>query len=82
MGVLKIILTILFVIDCVVLTVLVLAQEGKASGLGAIGGGNDSTFWGQNKGRSMEGKLVVITKILALLFIVLALVLNLSVFNA
>lgn len=80
MGVLKTILTILFVIDCVVLTIIVLLQEGKSAGLGALSGASE-TYWGQNKGRSMEGKLVVITRILAVLFIVLALVLNLKVFN-
>ena len=79
MGVLKIVLTILFVIDCIALTALVLLQEGKSAGLGAISGGAD-TFWGQNKGRSMEGALVKATRVAAVLFIVLAIVLNLGVF--
>ena len=79
MDILKIVLTILFVIDCVVLTVIVLMQEGKSAGLGALSGASES-FWGQNKGRSMEGALVKITRIAAVLFIVLALVLNLKVF--
>lgn len=38
------------------------------------------SYWGQNKGRSMEGALVKSTKFLAILFIVLAAVLNLKVF--
>ena len=38
MEILKIVLTILFVIDCIVLTALVLLQEGKSAGLGAISG--------------------------------------------
>ena len=38
------------------------------------------TYWGQNKGRSMEGTLVKSTKFLAILFVVLAAVLNLNVF--
>ena len=76
MGILRIILTIIFVLVCIALTVLVLAQEGKSAGLGAIAGGN--SFWEQNKGRSAEGKMVLITKILADAFIVLALLLNLS----
>lgn len=70
---------ILFAIDCIALTVIVLLQEGKSAGLGTIGGMADS-YWGQNKGRSMEGTLVKITRVLAVLFIVLALVLNLKVF--
>jgi len=54
-------------------------QEGKSAGLGTIAGMADS-YWGQNKGRSMEGALVKSTKFLAILFIVLAAVLNLKVF--
>ena len=76
-GILRIILTIIFVAVCVILTGIVLMQEGKSTGLGAIAGGN--SFWEQNKNRSAEGKLVLITKILAAVFIVLALVLNLNV---
>ena len=79
MEILKIVLTILFAIDCIVLTAIVLLQEGKSAGLGAIGGAAD-TFWGQNKGRSMEGALVKATRIAAILFVVLAVVLNLGVF--
>lgn len=40
----------------------------------------DETYWGRNKGRSMEGMLVKITKILAVFFMLLAVVLNLNVF--
>ena len=79
MGALRIILTILFIIDCLALTVIVLLQEGKSAGLGTISGAAD-TYWGQNKGRSMEGALLMITRVLAVLFMVLALVLNLNVF--
>ena len=74
------IITIIFAIDCIALTVVVLLQEGKSAGLGTISGAADS-FWGQNKGRSMEGALVKITRVLAILFLVLAIVLNLGVFN-
>lgn len=78
MGIFRIILTVLFVLVCIALTVVVLMQEGKSSGLGAIAGGN--SFWEQNKSRSAEGKIVLATKILAASFIVLALVLNLNLF--
>ena len=66
--------------DCIALSAIVLMQEGKTQGLGSIGGMSTDTYWGQNKGRSMEGALVRGTKILAILFIVLAAVLNLKVF--
>ena len=80
MDILKIILTIIFVIDCIALSAIILLQEGKSAGLGTISGAAD-TYWGQNKGRSMERALVKSTKFLAVLFIVLALVLNLKFFN-
>lgn len=79
MGALRIVLTVLFIIVCVALTGLVLLQEGKSAGLGAISGAAES-YWGKNKGRSMEGMLVKLTKVTAILFIVLAVVLNLNVF--
>ena len=80
MDILKIVLMIIFAIDCIALTVIVLMQEGKSAGLGAIAGAAD-TYWGKNKGRSMEGRLVTGTKILVVLFIVIAAVLNLGIFS-
>ena len=79
MGALKIVLTVIFILVCIALTVLVLMQEGKSAGLGALSGAAE-TYWGKNKGRSMEGLLVKLTRILAIAFMVLAAVLNLSVF--
>ena len=54
-------------------------QEGKSAGLGAIAGAAD-TYWGKNKGRSLEGRLVTGTKILVIAWIILAAVLNLGIF--
>ncbi len=77
MEVLRIILTIVFILISIALTVLVLMQEGKQAGLGAISGAAE-TYWGKNKGRSMEGLLVKITKYLAVAFILFAVLLNVS----
>lgn len=72
----KTILEIVFIIVCVVLTIIVLMQEGKSAGLtGSISGIAD-TYWGKNKGRSVEGTLEKLTKLLAVLLIVLAALLN------
>ena len=79
MGTLRIILTIIFILVSVALAAIVLLQEGKSAGLGAIAGAAD-TYWGKNKGRSMEGRLVTGTKILVVLFVVIAAVLNLGIF--
>ena len=77
MEILRTVINILFILDCIALTVIVLMQEGKSAGLGAIAGAAD-TYWGKNKGRSMEGALVKITTGLAVGFMVLAVVLNLN----
>ncbi len=79
MEILRIILTIVFIIICIVLSAIVLMQEGKAAGLGAISGAAES-YWGKNKGRSMEGTLVKITKYLTIAFIVIAAILNINRF--
>ncbi len=72
-------LTLIFVICCVALTVIVLAQEGKDAGLGSLSGTSES-YWSKNKSRSMEGTLVKLTRGLAIGYIVIAIVLNLTVF--
>ena len=79
MGALRITLTIIYIIICIALVILVLMQEGKTAGLGA-GSGAGETYWVKNKGRSMEGKLVKITTGLAIGFMVIAIVLNLTIF--
>ncbi len=80
MDILRIVLTIIYVIDCIGLTVVVLMQEGKDAGLGAIAGAAD-TYWGQNKGRSMEGGLEKATKIMVALFFILSIVLVMKFIN-
>ena len=79
MEIARTIIQIVFIILSIIMTVIVLMQEGKNNGLGALTGSAD-TYWSKNKGRSMEGALVKSTKFLAILFIVLAAVLNLKVF--
>ena len=71
------ILSIIFVIICIALSAIILLQEGKTQGLGSIGGMAD-TYWGRNKSRSAEGTLIRATKIMAVLFIVLSVVLNMN----
>ena len=78
MEILRIVVTVLFAIDALVLAVIVLMQEGKSAGLTGTISGMADTYWGKNKGRSMEGKLEKITKLLAVVFFVLALALNMS----
>lgn len=60
-------------IASIIIVVLVMLQQSKQAGLsGAIAGGAD-TFFGKNKGRTMEAKLVKYTKIIAIVFMVVSL---------
>lgn len=52
-------------------------QEGKQQGLGSVAGMAD-TYWGKNRSRSAEGNLVRATKVMAVLFIILSVVLNMN----
>lgn len=70
----KTIIEVIYIIVCVAIVVVVLMQEGKNSGLGAVTGAAD-TYWSKNKGRSTEGKMVRATAVLGALFIILSLVL-------
>lgn len=79
MAALRIVLTVIFIIISVVLAAIVLMQEGKSAGLGAISGAAES-YWGKNKGRSMEGALVKITRILTISFLVIAIILDIKRF--
>ena len=74
MSTLKLIATILYIIICVAIVIVVLMQEGKDSGLGAVSGAAD-TYWTKNKGRSSEGIKVKVTAVLAAVFIILSVVL-------
>lgn len=76
MAILKGILTAAFVVLCIVFSVIVLLQEGKSAGLSGSISGAAETFWGKNKGRTIEGKLEKITKYLAIAFFALAVILN------
>ena len=75
---LRTIVTVVFIAICIALVILVMLQESKSKGLTGTVGGMADTYWGKNKGRSMEGKLVKWTTILAVVFFVLTVVLNMN----
>lgn len=69
-------LTIIHVIIAVVLVVTVLMQHGKQQGLsGAIAGGAE-TFFGKNKGRTIDAMLKKFTAVVAILFVISSLALT------
>lgn len=79
MEILKLVITVLFVIAALAIIVVVLLQEGKSAGLGSLNGstGNSDSYWEKNKKNSLEGKFETWTKLTAGLFVVFALVLML-----
>ena len=79
MTALQYVLAIVIILLSVAITVLVMLQESKQEGLsGAIAGAADS-FFGKNKGRTIEAKLLKLTKVAAVIFFILALVSSLLV---
>ena len=75
MAVAEIILSVIYVILGVAISAVILMQEGKSQGLGALGGIADSD-WGKNKGRSMEGALEKFTKYGAIAFMLITIAMN------
>ena len=55
MDTLKLILLIFQMISCVVLTVVIILQNGAEDGLGAIAGGSD-TYLGKGKAGTLDAK--------------------------
>ena len=77
-DIIRIVLMGIFILVCIALSIVVLMQESKQQGLSGTISGAADTYWGRNKGRSMEGKLVLFTKILGVDFFVLAAILNIN----
>lgn len=80
MTAVTIIIDLVLIIVSIILIITVLMQQGQRQGLGAIGGGAE-TFFGKNKAKSYEGKLAKLTKICAVVFIVLAIVATIVIGN-
>ena len=79
MNALNYVVGVIFMLICAALVVLVLLQEGKSQGLGAIQGSVENTYWGKNKGRSSEGMMKKLTVVLAILFILLSVFLDMNI---
>ncbi|MCD8364952.1 MAG: preprotein translocase subunit SecG [Clostridiales bacterium] len=81
MDTVRVIVKIVFMILSVVMTVIILMQEGKGNGLGSLSGSNIDSYWGKNKGRSMEGVLVKVTRVLLVIFLAAAAAMNIGSFQ-
>jgi preprotein translocase subunit SecG len=76
---LKLVLTIIQVIDCVFMIISILFQSSKNEGLSGAIVGTAETFFGKNRARSLDAKLAKLTAGGAAVFIILSFVL--AIFN-
>ena len=75
MGVLEIIFGIVLLVFALAIIIVVLLQEGSQKNLGVVTGGAD-TFLSKNKARSVDAFLSHWTKVIAIGFFVLVIVVN------
>ena len=66
----EILIGVSLVIASVVIVILVLMQQSREAGLSGVIAGGADTFFGKNKGRTMDAKLAKLTKIISVIFFV------------
>ena len=69
----SVVIGILLIIAALIMVVTVLLQSSEKAGIGAVSGAAE-TFFGKNKASGMEAKLALTTKISAVVFVVLCIV--------
>ncbi len=75
MSLLFTILAVLYIIGCLVLVTIILIQKKRSAGIGNLGGmGGGQTYWDKNKGRSLDGKLELFTKIGGVILFIMTIV--------
>ena len=67
---------ILLLLACIVLVVLVMLQESKDKMSQTITGGTNESYLGRNSGRTLDAMLAKITKIAAIVFFVLTILVS------
>ena len=76
MNTLEIIGGILLIITSIILVIIVLLQDSKSTGLGAITGQGSESYLGKNKGRTRQAMLGRVTKIMAIVFVLVTIAVN------
>ncbi len=77
MQALQVVVAGVYILVAVAIIVIVLLQEGKSAGLGSAFATQQESYWAKNKKHTLEGKFEKWTKIVAGLFLLLAIVLML-----
>lgn len=72
----RLVLTVIQVLISLILILSVIFQSGKQAGMSGTVDGAADTFFGKNKGRSIDEKLAKVTTLVAVCFIVLTFVLT------
>lgn len=73
----EVVINILHIIVCIAIIAVVLFQSGRSAGIsGAIAGGAE-TFFGKNKGRTIDAMLGKYTSVGAAIFLITAVILTL-----
>lgn len=75
MNVWQIVIGSVMMLVCLIIIAIVLLQQGRRNGVSAISGGAD-TFLAKSKSRSKDAKLARLTRIMAVLFFVIAIAAN------
>lgn len=79
MTALRVILTVVQIIISISLIVIVLLQSGKQAGLSGTIAGGAETFFGKNKGRTMDALLSKYTAVAAILFLIVSVALQIVI---
>lgn len=77
MSALEIVLTVIHLLLAVAIIVIVLLQSGKTAGLAGIVAGGAETFFGKNKGRTIDAILSKFTTFAAIAFLLTSIFLQL-----
>lgn len=75
MSVLEIVAGVLMILACIVVILLVLSQESKGQGLSSVITGTEMMS-GESRGRSKEARQAKFTRIAAIVFFALAILVN------
>ena len=73
MGWYEILIGLLLILASLAIIIIVLMQQSREAGLSGVIAGGADTFFGKNKGRTIDAKLSKITKILSVFFFVFTL---------
>lgn len=74
MSGIQLIMTVVLMLTSLVLIVSVLMQKGDAEGISALGASTGESYFGRNKDKTVQGKLAMLTKVSAVAFVVLTIV--------